>query len=91
MRRVRSKESAIMRADMDEIDRDIGLALRLIRDRLYFPDGSEQDTALCEVETFCAIAIRVMRKTNPSKLRSETRTVEIKARMDGIEVVRGAA
>ena len=50
-----------MRADMDEIDRDLGLALRLIRDRLYFPDGSE------------------------------TRTVEIKARMDGIEVVREAA
>ena len=80
-----------MKTNMDEIDRDLGMALRLIRDRLYVPDGSEQDTALCEVETFCAIAIRVMRKTNPSKLRSETRTVELQARLDGIPVLRGAA
>ena len=80
-----------MRAEMDEIDRDLGLALRLIRDQLYIPDGSAQDTALCEIETFCAIAIRVMRKTNPSKLRSETRTVELQARLDGIPVLRGAA
>ena len=49
------------------------------------------DTALCTVETFCAVALRVMAKINPSKVRDCARTVEIKARMDGTPVVRGAA
>jgi hypothetical protein len=80
-----------VKTDMDSVDRDIAAALTTMRERLYLPDGSPQEIALCEIETFCAIAIRVMRKTNPSKLRSEARTFEIKARLDGIPVVRGAA
>jgi hypothetical protein len=50
-------------------------------------DGTELDTAFCYVETFCDVAIRVMKKTNPSKIRDEARTVEIKARIDGVPVV----
>lgn len=79
------------RSDIDDIDADLTDALRTLREKLYLPDGSEQELALCSIETFCAIALRVMRKTNPSKLRSEARTVEIQARMDGIPVLRGAA
>lgn len=79
------------RSDVESIEIDLAAALKTLRSKLYLPDGSEQETALCEIETFCAVAIRVMRKTNPSKLRSEARTVEIKARLDGIPVVRGAA
>lgn len=79
------------RSDVAEIDADITAALRVIRDALRPEDGSDIDTALCSVETFAVVALRVMAKTNPSKLRSEARTVEIKARMDGIPVLRGAA
>jgi len=79
------------RSDVDSIDADLAHALKTLREKLYLPDGSPQDIALCEIETFCAVAIRVMRKTNPSKLRSEARTVEIKARLDGIPVLRSAA
>lgn len=37
----------------------------------------EQRDALAAVETFCAIALRIIAKTNPSKVRSEAMTTEI--------------
>lgn len=79
------------RSDVAEIDADITEAITVLREALQPMEGSAEDTALCSVETFIVIALRVFAKTNPSKLRSETRTVEIKARIDGIPVVRGAA
>lgn len=79
------------RSDVAEIDADITEAITVLREALQPMEGSAEDTALCSVETFIVVALRVFAKTNPSKLRSETRTVEIKARIDGIPVVRGAA
>lgn len=80
-----------MRSNVDEIDADLTLALQTIREALNPVDGTPEDNALCAVETFAAVALRVFRKTNPSKLRSEARTVEIGARLSGIQVLRGAA
>lgn len=79
------------RTDVDDLDAEITAALQVLRTKLYLPDGSEQELALCSIETFCAVAIRVFKKTNPSKLRSESRTVELQCRLDGIPVIRGAA
>ena len=79
------------RADMDATARELAEHLQVLRDALDPVDGSSVDTALCSVETFCAVALRVMKKTNPSKIRSEAMTFEIKARMDGVPVVRGVA
>jgi hypothetical protein len=45
------------------------------------------EDAWAGIETFCAIALRVMAKTNASKLRSEMMTVEIAARMAGVEIL----
>jgi hypothetical protein len=75
--------------DMAEVDRDITAAVKTLRERLYFPDGSEQELALCAIETFIAIALKVMVKTNPSKVRDCARTIEIKARMDGVPIMKG--
>lgn len=77
--------------DMAQVEADLAQHLRTVRQSLNPQDGTPEDYALCAVETFAVIALRVMRKTNPSKVRSEARTVEIKARMDGIEVIREAA
>ena len=79
------------RSDVAQLDADITAELKVLRDALDPVDGSEIDTALCSVETFVVVALRVFAKTNPSKLRSEARTVEIKARLDGTPVLRGAA
>lgn len=79
------------RSDVAQLDADITEAITVLRDALDPVDGSEIDTALCSVETFIAVALRVFKRTNPSKLRDVARIVEIKARMDGIPVVRGAA
>lgn len=45
--------------------------------------GPELALAWAKVETFIAIAMRVFAKTNTSKLRSETVTVELAARLAG--------
>ena len=37
----------------------------------------EQRDAWAEIETFCAISLRIIAKTNPSKVRSEAMTTEI--------------
>lgn len=68
--------------DMDAIARALAADLQEIRDACPESAGD----ALCSVETFCAVALRVMRHSNPSKVRDAARTVEIKARMDGTPV-----
>ena len=80
-----------MRSDVSEIERDIVAELRVLRASLKPVDDTPEDHALCAVETFVAVSLRVMSKTNPSKLRSEARNVELQARMDGVPVMRGAA
>jgi hypothetical protein len=80
-----------MRTDMDEVARELAEHLATVRKALDPEDGSPEDTAMCSIETFAAVAMRVLKKSNPSKVRSEARTVEIYARLEGIPVVRGAA
>lgn len=72
------------KTDVTEIRRDIVASLGVIRPLL---DLEQEDIkhAWAEVETFCAVSLAVLAKTNPSKIRSEAMTVEIKARMDGRE------
>lgn len=60
---------------------DIIKALALVRSTL--PSDMAAIEAWAQVETFCAISLRVMAKTNMSKLRSETSTVELSARLAG--------
>lgn len=73
--------------DIDAMERDIVDAFRTVRNGPDAEDGTPEDIALASIETFAVIALRVLRKTNPSKVRSEARTVEIKARMDGLPVL----
>lgn len=72
------------KTDVTEIRRDIVASLSVIRPLL---DLEQEDTkhAWAEVETFCAVSLAVLAKTNPSKIKSEAMTVEIRARMDGKE------
>jgi hypothetical protein len=81
----------VNRTDLDDIDRGMTAHLKTLREALQPEDDTPADEALCTLETFVALSLRVMRKTNPSKIRSEARTLEIKARMDGKPVLRGAA
>lgn len=70
--------------DVDGLDRQVTAALVQLRAELgELVDDSPADQAICTVEMFVAVALRVMRKTNPSKVRSEAMSVEIQARMDG--------
>lgn len=83
--------SARAASDVASIDADLVQAFAVLREKFAFPDGSSEDTALASIETFCAVALKVMRKTNPSKIRDAARTIEIKAHLDGVPVIRGAA
>ena len=76
---------------MAQVEADITDCLRVIRNCMQPDDDTREDSALCALECFVDIALRVMKVTNPSKIRSVAMTVEIKARMDGKPVVRGVA
>lgn len=77
--------------NMDDTESEVTQCLRVLREALKPEDDTPEDVALCSVECFVAVALRVMKKTNPSKVRSCARTVEIQARMDGKPVLRDAA
>ena len=72
------------KSDVKQITTDLVAAIADIR--RHIPAESEE--SLAHVETFCAIALRVMAKTNPSKLRDAAMTEEILARVQGREVLR---
>ena len=81
------------RTDIDEIAADLQQDLETIKRLMTYgwtralPEAAEH--ALARLETFAAISLRVMAKTNPSKIRDVARTVEIQARLKGVEVIDG--
>lgn len=74
------------RTIVSEIEADVIRSLNVIRGHLH-PDLDGVEEALAEVETFIAVALRVMRNSNPSKVRDAAMVEEIKARMDGRQVL----
>jgi hypothetical protein len=80
------------RTDMSEQEANIREALKIILEALDPEEGSPEDTAFYTVLTHCDLGFAVMKKCNPSKVRSEIRTLELKARLDGLPVYQlGAA
>ena len=75
-----------MRTDISAMKEGLLGALNTVRGRLDLTDP-QTEQAWAEIETFCAISLRVMAKTNPSKLRDAAMIEEIKARMHGREVL----
>ena len=75
--------------DLHSVDLQLTNHMRRVRRALVV--NRKIDESLAVVETFCAIALMAMRRMPADEIRSIARTVEIKARLDGIEVVRGAA
>jgi hypothetical protein len=82
--------SARARAELDMITADLMTSIGWIRDeigigsRVVDPRTEEH---MVHIETFCAIALRVLRKTNPSKIRDAAMAEEISARISGREVI----
>lgn len=69
------------RTDITEMRNDLIAEIYTLRDALPLMTP-EQREALAAVETFCAVALRIIAKTNPSKVRSEAMTTEISFLMD---------
>lgn len=76
---------------LDAIVQDLNLAFEAIRaemtDQWTKPITQEGERALAHLETFAAISVRIMRTTNTSKIRDAARLEEIKARIQGREVL----
>lgn len=68
------------------INEDLVQALATVRALIDLTDP-ENEAAWAQIETFCSIALRVFAKTNPSKLRDAAMAEEIKARIEGREVL----
>lgn len=85
----RERPTASYQQQLDGLQASILADLALLRSHLpppSTPAGTEADDALTALESFVATAIRLMRKTNPSKVRDEARTTEIQARLGGAQV-----
>lgn len=78
-------------ADIDAIVQDLKSNFETIKREMTagYTRGmtAEAEASLAWLETFSAISVRVMRHTNPSKLREAARAEEIKARMEGRAVL----
>jgi hypothetical protein len=71
------------RSVTDEIRSDLLDALSEVRGLIT----TEHEVAWAHIETFCAIALRIISKTNPSKVRDAAMAEEIAARVHGREVL----
>lgn len=74
------------RPDVSPITRDLTDALVQVRNLIDLTEP-ENEAAWAQIETFCAVALRVFAKTNPSKLRDAAMAEEISARLQGREVL----
>lgn len=72
---------------IDAMTEQVMTDLTTVRGLVMLTCYEHEKNAMASIETFVAIALRVMAKTNASKLRDVMRTVEIVARMDGKEVI----
>ena len=77
-------------AGLDAIAEDLNAAFRDVRAEVTadFTVGisARAERALAHLETFSAIALRIMRNTNPSKIKDAAMVEEIRARINGREV-----
>lgn len=71
------------RTDTREIAADIVQRIERFRPHCVAID----EAAWADIETFVAVALRVMAKTNPSRIRDAAMIEEISARMDGRGVI----
>jgi hypothetical protein len=72
------------RTDITDIASDIVKDLGVLRQALA-PQMHEVGDAWATVETFIAISLRLMAKTNPSKVKSIAMTVEIQSLIQNAE------
>lgn len=71
------------RTDISEISRDLVASIEHFRPHCV----AIYEDRWATIETFVAVALRVMARTNPSKIRDAAMVEEIKARMDGRGVI----
>lgn len=76
------------RSNMAGVEAQLDKHLRALRRAAI--TNKKLDHSMAAVETFCAVALRVMKRAEPEDVRDAALTVEIKARMDGVPVIRGA-
>lgn len=78
-------------ADIDAIVQDLRTDFAVLRHDLTgentHPISVAAEVALARLETFCAVSVRVLRGTNPSRIRDAARTEEILARIHKREVL----
>lgn len=75
------KAQVDLTAIASQLSYDFGILRDLACGNGTHPVEPEVARALDSIEAFCSVAMRVIRTTNPSKLRSAAQTEEIKDRI----------
>lgn len=65
------------RTDVKQINADLMEQLQKIRALVFAHGGDVEQDAWAGIETFCAIGVRLIARSNPSKVRDIAMTVEI--------------
>jgi hypothetical protein len=73
-----------VKTNITDIASDIVKELGVLRQALA-PQMHEVEDAWATVETFIAVSLRLMAKTNPSKIKSVAMTVEIQSLIENAE------
>lgn len=74
-------------SDLSKVDEILTDAFRTLRGGIDLEDGSEEDLALCVLESFYYVTLKTLEKCPPKFIRSAVMNLEIKARLDGLPVI----
>lgn len=75
------------KTSIEQIKLELVADLKVVHDAIKATGNKEAMDALAGVITFSTIGMRVIARTNPSKVRDITRTVLIASHMAGVEMV----
>ena len=70
-----------LRTDISGVESIVVSALKTLRDSVEYEDEDEFDDAMTTLESFAAVALRLMAKQPASKVKSAAMDVEIQLRL----------
>lgn len=87
MTRVLTNRKARQRAYTQPVREDVETCLETLRDALKAEPDSPEEHALVFLCTFAEVSLRLMAKSNTSKVLDIVQAVEMRALMDGKKVI----
>ena len=76
---------------LELIDSEATQAVKTLREKFVFPDGSPEDQAMCYLECLFWVSLKVLKHAREYHIREYSLMLETKARLDGLPVYEDGA